>query len=133
MKKLYVEKQDVEYKTAYMVFGFFVYVCTVFTCIFIWDDIFFDRSKWLTRKNILEYLKTHKNIKIEKIYKSFAFKLEDGSEIYIREGAKEKDWYSYHMGSECLFVGGHAGDLLCKSVDREILEILRGRLNEKSI
>jgi len=52
MKKIYVESHEVKYKYLYMALGIFVIFGSFFWSLNVWDDVFFDRSNWLTRKNL---------------------------------------------------------------------------------
>lgn len=139
MKKIYIKKQEVKYKCFYVIFGLFVYIFSVGFATSVWDDIFFNRSRWLTRKNILEYLQDNRSFKIRKNYsgKSFTFELEDGSELILWLSRKTKE-ISYHTGDRCVL--GNSFDFSGKAIDKQIIEILynkikewRGEKDEKSI
>ena len=81
--KIYVKKEEVKHKYLYIILGIFVHFGSLFWSLNVWDDVFFDRSRWLTRKNLLKYLQDNRSLKIQKNYESFTFELEDKSELIL--------------------------------------------------
>lgn len=128
MKTLIVKKEDVKHKILYGILGLFTYIFSVGFAISVWDDIFFDRHKWLTRKNLLRHLQ--KPHKIE--YYKYSFNndinltLEDGSEItlWITKDGIFKDWSYHKKGNGCVLSTGLS--LSTKLIDKQIKEILEG-------
>ena len=130
MEKVYIQSHEVKYKYFYMILGMFVHFGSLFWTLNVWDDVFFDRSRWLTRKNLLKYLQDNRGFKIRKSYggKFFTFELEDGSELILWLSRKTKE-ISYHTKDEgCVL--GNSSDLSCKAIDKQIIEILYNKIKE---
>ena len=129
MKNIVVNKKDVKHKLAYNIFGFFTTLSSISFSTMIWNSIFFERHKWLTRKNLLDFLQSPHHIEYHKYHhcNDINLKLEDGSEItlWINKENKFRKW-SYHYKDEergCLTEGM---SLSSKVIDRQITEILNG-------
>lgn len=134
--KIYVKKEEVKHKYLYMILGTFVHFGSLFWSLLVWDDVFFGRSRWLTRKNLLKYLQDNRSLKIQKNYESFTFELEDKSELIL--WLRKTKEISYHIkDGGCVLT--KSPDLSCRAIDRQIIEILSSKIekmkgeNEKSI
>jgi hypothetical protein len=127
MKTLIVKKEDVKHRIPYGILGLFTYIFSVGFATSVWDDTFFERHKWLTRKNLLQHLQKPHKIK----YYKYSFNndinltLEDGSEItlWITKDGIFRDW-SYHKKGSCVLSAGLS--LSTKIIDKQIKEILEG-------
>ena len=131
MKTLVVKKEDVKYKLTYQILGALTILFSWSFGIMIWDDVFFDRHRWLTRKNLLKYLQSPHKIEYYKytFNNDINLKLEDGSEICLWINKKEifGEW-SFHSkdegGSKTVLTKGMS--LSTQVLDRKIQEVLAG-------
>lgn len=130
MKSLVVKNEDVKHKLAYQILGFFTYIFSIGFAMALWDEIFFDRHKWLTRKNVLNYLQSPHKIEYYKynFNNDINLTFEDGSEIcmWINSEGIMRDW-SFHSkseGNKCVLTGGLT--LSVNVLDKQVKEILEG-------
>jgi len=93
MNKIDVVKNEVKYKIWYAILGIFVTLCSLGFSLLVWENIFFDRSNWLTRKNLLKFLQTNPTFKIDYYNKMVEFTLEDKSHIILWLDGRPGDWY----------------------------------------
>jgi hypothetical protein len=121
MKSLFVEKKNVKYRLSYISFGIFVTLCSWGTAQIVWDDIFFYRASWLTRKNLLKHLLSEPKIKYYKNSQltDFRFEFEDGSNIAVwwKDGIV-RSWSFYN--GEGNSISNFGTDISTKVLDRQI-------------
>jgi len=129
MKNICVKKEDVKYKLAFQILGGYVMAATLGFALMVWESIFFERHKWLTRKNVLKHLQSNPKINVMRYSHSgdYKFTFEDGSSIYICF-LKGKFWEWSLFSSEGKCVLTHGMSLSTQVIDRQVQEILQNIL-----
>jgi len=124
MKKINVTKEEAEHKIAYGILGVFAMILSVGTALMVWDEIFFRRHEWTTRKNLLKHLLSEPKIRWykHKYVDDFRFEFEDGSHIatWWKDGVM-RDW-SFHHKNEGQCLTSWSMDISTKVLDRQIAD-----------